>query len=218
MPPEITRDGLPTLLRYLALSAADNGQENVGRVRLTKLLYLTEVEFAREYGRRLTDLDWVFYHYGPYVMGIEDEFKRLPFAEAEADGFRGWVIRQWETDELDKMKLPASVERLAKRVSRRWATERLGRILDSVYYDTEPMMRAERGQHLDFGTVERAQRPYRPAENVSTALRERLAAVKSPFARPDGISVAASVAEPLEDVADLHSIDLAELQSVINDE
>src|ERR1035441_5186960 len=40
------------------------------KTRLVKLVYLSEVEYFRQTGQRLTGLDWKFYHYGPYAPAL----------------------------------------------------------------------------------------------------------------------------------------------------
>ena len=122
---ELSSGQTSELLRYLVLHSAEEGQSLVGRVRLTKLLFLTELEFFRAYRRRLTDLQWVFYHYGPYVMSIEERFRSLPFRETDdhESGLRGWRVQEWEARGLDHLEIPERVERVADEVCRRWATE-----------------------------------------------------------------------------------------------
>src|SRR5437879_2552052 len=41
------------------------------KTRLVKLFYLTELEYFRRTGKRLTSLDWQFYHFGPYASALE---------------------------------------------------------------------------------------------------------------------------------------------------
>ncbi|MBN1901842.1 DUF4065 domain-containing protein [Candidatus Sumerlaeota bacterium] len=43
---------------------------NVGKVKFVKLLYLLEWRYAQLNNSRLTDLEWKFWHYGPYPMNF----------------------------------------------------------------------------------------------------------------------------------------------------
>lgn len=45
---------------------------DLSKARTVKLLYLSDWVMAVHEGRQLTDVDWFFNHYGPYVVDIED--------------------------------------------------------------------------------------------------------------------------------------------------
>jgi uncharacterized phage-associated protein len=40
----------------------------LGRTKLIKLTYLAEVFYKRNTGKRLTDANWIFWKFGPYLM------------------------------------------------------------------------------------------------------------------------------------------------------
>jgi len=44
---------------------------HIGKTRLIKLLYLLDIENYKSYQRIFTELDWIFYKYGPYAFEIE---------------------------------------------------------------------------------------------------------------------------------------------------
>jgi hypothetical protein len=200
------------------LHSAEEGQSLVGRVRLTKLLFLTELEFFRAYRRRLTDLQWVFYHYGPYVMSIEERFRSLPFRETDdhESGLRGWRVQEWEARGLDHLEIPERVERVADEVCRRWATERLGKLLDFVYYDTEPMEHAGRGETLGFDQVGDANPLPRPVSKVSPDLRKRLDGVRSPFTAADSIRIKWPSPDEAKENRGAERMDLGQIARALN--
>lgn len=41
------------------------------KTRLVKLLYLVDLLNVRDRNEQATNLEWVFYHYGPYAFGID---------------------------------------------------------------------------------------------------------------------------------------------------
>ncbi|MCK8104653.1 Panacea domain-containing protein [Pseudoalteromonas sp. 2CM36K] len=47
-------------------------KSELSKARLTKLVYLADWYSALMKNRRMTDIDWVFNHYGPYVDNITD--------------------------------------------------------------------------------------------------------------------------------------------------
>jgi hypothetical protein len=56
-----------------------------GKTKLVKLLYLIDIESYRRYSRRLTGLDWLFYHYGPYALEIDQALKQIDLIIPQED-------------------------------------------------------------------------------------------------------------------------------------
>lgn len=50
-------------------------QAELSKARLTKLVYLADWEFAKSNGRQITDIQWYFHNFGPYVDDVVDEVK-----------------------------------------------------------------------------------------------------------------------------------------------
>lgn len=122
--------------------------------RLVKLLYLIELEYYRHNRERLTDLNWMFYHYGPYPPNL-----RAVLGEPEIETFSwksGKTSQQIVRDEDTFMEAFAGsdVESLISHIVKEWGDADLNHLLDHVYFETEPMQRAKRGQLLDFSVVE----------------------------------------------------------------
>lgn len=42
----------------------------LSKARMTKLAYLADWKMAEEYGQTITEIDWEFNHYGPYVPDV----------------------------------------------------------------------------------------------------------------------------------------------------
>lgn len=122
--------------------------------RLIKIMYLSEVEFFRESRGRLTDLKWAFYLYGPYPASFQSVL-----GEPEIE------VNEWKTGKTSKhivrdeetfmgATAPFEVENIIRRVVKDWGDADLNQLLDHVYFETEPMQKAKRGDELDFSTVE----------------------------------------------------------------
>jgi len=47
--------------------------DDLTKTRITKLVYLVDWEFMEKYGKQLTNIDWYFDHYGPYVSDVLDD-------------------------------------------------------------------------------------------------------------------------------------------------
>ena len=111
------------------------------KTRLVKLLYLTELEFFRRTGKRLTTLDWKFHHFGPYAKAL-GELLGNPDEDAVA-----WSLtHRPSTSDHD-------VQSCASQVVHTWGDADLNALLDYVYFDTEPMQAARRGEMLNFAVV-----------------------------------------------------------------
>ncbi|SRR5579885_1982318 len=121
--------------------------------RLVKLIYLVEVEYFRVKRQRLTSLDWRFYHYGPYPVDFDSKLREFTIRESAWKG--GKVSREIVRDEEQFMRVAAEpdLERLVASAVKYWGDADLNALLDYVYFETEPMQNAQRGDLLDFSYV-----------------------------------------------------------------
>jgi len=157
------------------------------KTKLVKYLYLIDLAAYRRLGRSLTGLTWVFHHYGPWTK----EYEAL-YGEATRSGairVRPGTRPDLETEFVDspeRVDLGDVIADIVLEVETRhivdtWADRRLGEMLDYVYFQTEPMDGAERGQPLDFHKVERQERPppaWEPARGdrgATERVRRRIA-------------------------------------------
>lgn len=108
------------------------------KTRLVKLMYLTEVEYYRRTGKRLTDLPWKFHHFGPYAS-VLGNYLGNPNVDSIA-----WSITH-RANPADH-----DVLRCVVQVVQRWGDADLNELLDYVYFETEPMQAAHRGERLEF--------------------------------------------------------------------
>lgn len=121
--------------------------------RLVKLMYLVELESYRQKRERLTDLEWRFHLYGPYPASFTNVLE-----EPEIEIFEwkaGKTSRQIVRDEEEFLGTSADfyLEAIVGRVVKDWGDADLNQLLDYVYFETEPMQHAKRGDVLDFSTV-----------------------------------------------------------------
>jgi arsenite-activated ATPase arsA len=47
--------------------------DDLTKTRITKLVYLIDWENVKKYGSQMTNIEWYFDHYGPYVSDVLDE-------------------------------------------------------------------------------------------------------------------------------------------------
>lgn len=158
----------------------------VSTTHLVKLLYLSEVEYFRDTSRRLTNLAWIFYHYGPYAFELQDVLKQREFQQEQLESRQGKKYSKFrvaETASTFQTKLDPKVALVIKRVVGTWGKLSLEELLDYVYFETEPMQAVvKRGQHLDFTTIRKDTstvvvplKASKETEEKVAELRERLA-------------------------------------------
>ena len=170
------------LLSILAEAQSKNLQ--VGKTQLVKYLYLTEVEYYRETGSRLTNLDWKFYHYGPYAFELGTMLEEKIFNNEEIEisaekSFNKFTVAEPTKYYNDLVDVKTSL--IVKRIIGMWGDKPLQDLLDYVYFETEPMQAVDRrGQVLDFSTIKKDEssaviplKASKDAEKKIAALRDR---------------------------------------------
>ena len=157
---------LKVLIGYMVDQVTDI-EGVVGRTSLTKLVYLVDVEHYRRHGEMATELKWRFHHYGPYAdelnsaldfLGpdIEEQKFTTTVGSRPTSGYR--YSRRGDWKEIHRplnSQFGALVKRSVDKVIDRWAVDPLPTVLDYVYFETEPMQGAKRGEYLDFSKVQR---------------------------------------------------------------
>lgn len=168
------------------LSEASQKDFSLTKTQIVKFLYLAEVEYYRETGNRLTDLDWLFYHYGPYAFEIDAILEGREFLMEKKETKSERVVQQYKIAEPTakySSYVDAKVSLIIKRIVGTWGNKPLEELLDFMYFDTEPMEAVEqRGERLDFSTVKKEPaalviplKASKETEQKVAELRKRLA-------------------------------------------
>jgi hypothetical protein len=161
-----------------------------GKVQFTKYLYLVDYCFWRLKGRQATDIDWVFYHYGPWSPAAEECMALV----ADNYGF------SWREDEEPVLRfvrveesfdLDLTLDTVIQRVVSFFKDREPMTVVEFAYSQTEPMLHAKRGDHLDFSTVpvDQAMPEFAPVRTKSTEfvlnprLKERMVAMQAKAGR-----------------------------------
>ena len=212
----MSSDLLRNLIKYIITRVQDEGGY-VLRTRLVKLIYLSDVEHFRSTRRRLTDLKWFRYMYGPYAFELPQIARSIGFdLQEEATDFstgRGVRYSVFGAEHLERFfALP--VQAIIDRVIDRWGTEDLDSLLDYVYCYTEPMRDTKLREPLDFNRIVTGLRhEVHPSldipQDAIEAIRET--ASQSPIlSRPaSSVDVGPGVADALtslEDAPPLHEL------------
>ena len=152
------------LIAYLVDQVRDQGG-SPNKTALVKLVYLVDVECWRKLGKPATDLKWRFHHYGPYSAELERDINDNAFVRVFGDRHSGYGFSpssQWEEIHTAfNARFDPAVRRVADGVVTQWGLQDLETILEYVYFETEPMQDARRGETLDFSRIQHEEEPVR---------------------------------------------------------
>ena len=144
--------------------------------RVVKLLYLADLEWRRNHGGEpISNLTWRFLHFGPYANELADFLGGPDVEVTELEG--GQEARHFVFGpEVEDHGLPDDVVSLLRQLVKKWGNVELNRLLDYVYFDTEPMENADRYELLDFSRLAPSTRPSQPHFDQAKIreLRDRL--------------------------------------------
>jgi len=143
------------LVRKLLLYIVDQLQDmeaQVSTIRLVKLLYLIDLEYFIKHKKTLTEINWVFYHYGPYFFEVGDVLRSasidLEAREVMTQRGKGYTYRVIDTQDISKL-VDFTTEQQINRIIKQWALEDTQALLDFVY-NTPPIKKGQRGNPIDF--------------------------------------------------------------------
>ncbi|MCY4653096.1 MAG: Panacea domain-containing protein [Dehalococcoidia bacterium] len=157
-----------------------------GKTKLVKLLYLIDVENYRRRRKTLSGLEWRFYYYGPYAFEIDNALDELSFdiPQEEVTTLSGHNAVVFRAHRELSPRLADYVQlrelRLVNDVIQRWGDTDFNSLLNHVYFHTEPMKDAKRGDFLDFSTIQR-RRFNQSAARVPQLPKARLDEYKARF-------------------------------------
>ncbi len=133
------------------LAACLEADHKPGKVQFTKYLYLLDYCHWRFTGHQATSLPWKFYHYGPWCEQVEDCMTQLAtdyafqWRETEASFIR--------SVEVPPHKLDLTTRSFITQIVGWFKDRELNVLLEVAYSQTEPMVRARRGDTLDFSSI-----------------------------------------------------------------
>lgn len=152
------------IIRYIVWYATENDIQLTTN-RLVKFIYLADLYHARlKGGQTLTGFPWKFIYYGPYcgeaMRCIDQAVKDGLICKATYDSHFGdykeynlFTCKDEEAEEIEKSIHIGIVGQIQKAI--RTLGDDTPQLLDHVYFDTEPMANARKGDLLDFSKAER---------------------------------------------------------------
>lgn len=139
------RNKIDNVLRYI-VRYYPYGFE-LTKTRLTKLIYLIDWESSLEVGEQLTDIEWYFNHYGPYVSDVfdtADEDSDLKIVEKVSNfGTKKFLVEsKIEKSDL-QFELTRSEMKIIDKVINETQSMNWNEFIDYVY-STFPIVKSER--------------------------------------------------------------------------
>ena len=130
------------------------------KITLIKYLYLLDVYMAQETGQKFTDINWILWRFGPYsndANDLIDELVKLKLIKQKITETRyNNDLVQYEPienspcrKEVWRIFPPKVLDKIFKRDLPRF-TDDTYRLLDYVYFDTEPMKDVQVSDKLNF--------------------------------------------------------------------
>jgi uncharacterized phage-associated protein len=172
------------------LKRAEEDHFSVGKVRITKLLYLLDVEYYRDNSTIFTGFNWIYYKYGPYTAEIDEVLSQIGIKlEEEAFTSKKSIKRLMVSELVSAYSVDTHIENYLHRIWTAWGMESLPRLLDFVYFETEPMLDVKRGEQLDFSKVIKKEIPrkikwspekQKKLQAIGRSIREKLTKITLP--------------------------------------
>ena len=150
------------VIRYIVWYATQNSIRLTTN-RLVKFIYLADLYHARiKGGQTYTNFPWRFVHYGPYCSAALDNIDQLAregyIAKETCEspyGAKDFHMFSSADDRADDLSRSLNIVVLGQlqRAIKRFGDDTPA-LLDYVYFNTEPMRDAEKGDLLDFSKAE----------------------------------------------------------------
>ena len=143
-----------TLIGKILFSRCLEADHWPDKIQFTKYLYLIDYCQWRYTGEQATDIEWIFYHYGPWstdassVMNSVQGHFRLGWRDFTEDDDRDF----YGFDPI-KDRLSMSIEGFIHKIVQYFKTRDVTDLIDFCYKQTEPMINAQRGEKLNFSVI-----------------------------------------------------------------
>ncbi len=144
------------LIRFIVWRATE-ARGGLSTLALVKFLYLADLFYAEETGgKTLTELPWIFYHYGPYCTesyrAIDDAVTRgfINAKSYQSKYEKGEEYKWYSSIEKDEPQLEVPVHVWASLSGAIAKFEDTRDLMSYVYFETAPMQQAQERAPLDF--------------------------------------------------------------------
>jgi len=126
----------------------------VPKTKLLKLAYLVEVKYKRRFMERITNANWIYYLYGPYLREYDSILinDNINIANKNFEHKNMEIISL--NDGCGSNNAAWEIKTFIGSIVRDYGKMELKDLLDYVYFETEPMIDAEsRNETLNFDSI-----------------------------------------------------------------
>jgi hypothetical protein len=125
-------------------------KSELSKTRLTKLVYLADWQAANDLGRQLTNIDWYFHNFGPYVDDVMNVVMSDPrFEVSKTTNFYGDMKLQIAVQSDDHAKLGEAEVAVLNKVIEETSPMYWNSFIKHVY-QTKPILDSDRYSSLDL--------------------------------------------------------------------
>ena len=127
---------------------------HLSNARLTKMVFLADWMSAKEYGKQITDIEWMFDHSGPYSHDVcyeaEKDEQLEVISSINPDGMRKKQMRL--VGRGDTENLNSEDQKILEEVIQETAPFFWNDFIRYIY-NTEPILQVTRYEHLDLESI-----------------------------------------------------------------
>lgn len=139
-------------LAYILKNYPHNMRHELSNARVTKMLYLADWHQAINHGRQVTNINWFFDNYGPYVNDVKNEAEINPeiFSTVSTNNMYGQpkvmlaLKEQTYIPKLEKNEIDSLDHVIQETQKMYWDS------FIKLVYSTYPITSSDRYSHLDL--------------------------------------------------------------------
>lgn len=173
------------IISYVAYKYWETTRRYISKTKLIKILYIIDLFHYRKENNQLTEIEWVYYKFGPYAFDYDDRLRASKVETLEEDkeeNHDAVLIKPLDDQAIYEQlqeKISFDAKTLVRNVLSDFSKYELSEILEYIYFETEPMLNAScRGEKLDF----RYCRPGRDYKTVNFEIdRDLLRSIKNKY-------------------------------------
>lgn len=126
------------------------------RTELIKMVFLTDLEYFKNYGEKYSELTYIFYNFGPWTIQYHEMLDYMKDQEIKesrkSSDESGWLYSITSNEPRHESELEKDVSNILENLFFVYEESQLRQIL-KVVYTTEPMASTNRGDEIDFTKV-----------------------------------------------------------------
>ena len=129
------------------------------RIEVLKLIYLVDIEYYKKYGEKYSELNYIYYNYGPWdrvfheiiEYMVEIEISEFKMQTQEGNNFYLYITTK--KNPRNETKLEAEVSDILENIFFIYKYSQLTEML-KIVYNQEPMASTKKGELIDMSKLD----------------------------------------------------------------